>query len=118
MLMGWRENRHLRRLRTAALKAQHHRCLYCRSPLSADEATAEHKLPRSRGGGRSRSNIGAACYRCNVTRADVPQDHFYALIDRRQPPQGAPSAIILIWASRRIWGRTQKACARIKALAR
>ena len=35
-----------------------------------DTLTAEHLVPRSKGGRNTKDNIVAACLRCNQTRAD------------------------------------------------
>lgn len=116
--MGWRENLRLKLLRAEALRQQGHRCLYCKGPLPLEEATAEHRRARSRGGLDTRANIAAACLPCNRARGNMRQDHFYKLIDRAAPPRGEPVTVLLIWATRRIWKRADRACARIHGIAR
>lgn len=99
-----------------ALVQQQRRCAYCKAPLSRSTATADHKRPRCRGGRTSRGNIVAACLPCNRAKGDMHEGAFYRLIKGRKPP-AASSEILMIWAARRIWRRTHKACARIEAIA-
>lgn len=84
----------LQLLRTKALADQHGRCWYCtvriwnKSPSELPgllpeqyrhlQATAEHLRARCDGGGDTRDNVVAACFRCNHTRHQ-----------RKQPPQPA-----------------------------
>jgi hypothetical protein len=79
------------------------RCLYCERPISLKEATADHVIPRSKGGGTLRRNIAPACFECNqakgrmdpiifravvlypkpVDRMDIHLAHFRLVLNRR-----------------------------------
>ncbi len=101
----------------AALKAQDGICKYCCGPLTIAQATADHKWPVSRNGRTTAENIVAACFTCNRVKGAMSHIEFYRLIDRRMP-RGASPAILVIWASRRIWKRTWRAVAQIEKLAK
>lgn len=105
-------------VRLKALEAQDGRCHYCRCPLTSDTATADHKWPRIRRGPFEPFNIAAACRSCNMAKSSLSESEFFKLIKKSRPPVGAPSEILLVWASRRIWRRTNKARERIERLAR
>ena len=50
-------------------------CHWCQCPLDADSATADHLVPRSRGGSNSRANLCLACHACNQKRRNrLPGD--------------------------------------------
>lgn len=102
---------------TAALAEQKGRCLYCKAPLAREVATADHKRPQVQGGRTTRENIGAACVGCNVAKGSIPEGKFWRLIEAAKPPVTAGIDIVLIWASRRIWRRTHRACDRIERVA-
>ena len=40
-------------------------CNYCHRPLSKNNKTKNHKIPRSLGGGQYKNNVVPACSRCN-----------------------------------------------------
>lgn len=42
-------------------------CYYCKTPLTLDNMTVEHLIPRCRGGDNSFGNVVAACEICNCT---------------------------------------------------
>lgn len=59
------------------LRAYRHRlvernpeCVYCGRRLAADEATLEHFIPQSKGGGHHPWNLFLACSRCNQDRGN------------------------------------------------
>lgn len=115
--MGIREQ-HWRKLCTIeALTEQGGTCKYCKAPLTAKEATADHMWPVSKRGRTTRENIVAACRSCNVAKGNMGPAEFYRLIDRKFP-KGQRMEILLIWVSRRIWRRTHRATERIERLAR
>ncbi len=62
---GIKDNLLRRMYKAEALDKQNGKCLYCTAPMSIREATAEHKVPVSRGGLTEKSNIDAACETCN-----------------------------------------------------
>ena len=115
--MGIREQTWRKLCTIEALTEQEGKCKYCKAPLSAKDATADHMWPVSKRGRTTRENIVAACRECNVIKGDLSHIEFYKLIDRRIP-NGARPEILLIWASRRIWRRTHKATERIEQRAR
>lgn len=96
-----------------ALSKQNGKCFYCKSPLSEQSATADHRRPLAFGGSDGRENIAAACYSCNQAKADVPEDYFFKLITGKKPPRRGGIEMMMIWASRRIWTRAYRACDRL-----
>ena len=51
-------------------------CAICRGPMcwiehAPNQATRDHKVPRSRGGSNALTNLRAACKRCNEQRGDT-----------------------------------------------
>lgn len=101
--------------RAEALVKQRGRCHYCKCPITRETATADHKWPRTRGGFISQTNIVAACEPCNLAKGTLSEGQFFRLIDGRRPV-AASVAILLVWASRRIWKRAFRACDRISAV--
>lgn len=81
-------HRRLMKLRAALLEIDPY-CAYCRCELSEETATADHALPRSRGGRTTAVNIRLACWRCNNRKADRTPQEFYQLA----PPIAAALAI-------------------------
>lgn len=104
-----------RMLRQDAACKQKHRCHYCRAPMPFKAVTADHKRSRKNGGLTTRENIAAACEPCNRAKGWMTEGAFLALINR-DFPSGAPVAILLIWASRRIFKRAERACRRIEGM--
>jgi 5-methylcytosine-specific restriction endonuclease McrA len=100
-----------------ALTEQKGRCKYCKAPLTAANATADHVRPVSRRGRTTRENIVAACRHCNQTKGDMHDARFTSLIYRSRAKGNNPD-ILLIWAARKIWIKTHKACARIERAVR
>jgi 5-methylcytosine-specific restriction endonuclease McrA len=98
--------------RTEALTEQKGKCLYCKAPLHCGEATADHKIAKRRGGRDARENIAAACGFCNQAKGHEHEAKFWSFIVGKRPPKKLEHKII--WASRRIWQRTHKACKRIE----
>lgn len=116
-MTGKSRSARMRNARLLALKQQEGRCFYCKSPLMEAEATADHKMPRDHGGTDAQANIVAACAGCNYAKADLPDDHFFKLITANVPPKRGGAPMMLVWATRRIWRKVHKACARIERLA-
>ncbi|WP_122465927.1 HNH endonuclease [Brevundimonas lutea] len=57
-------------------EAQNWRCAYCSAVMTSEpggptEATRDHVVPRSVGGDDSSQNLVAACFSCNVVKADL-----------------------------------------------
>lgn len=50
-------------------------CAYCRDWISLAEATLDHLIPVSRGGGDVKSNLRICCEPCNTLKQNwLPQD--------------------------------------------
>lgn len=45
-------------------------CIYCGKIVTSETATAEHAIPRSRGGWNSPGNVWLACKTCNTFKGD------------------------------------------------
>ncbi len=82
---------------------QDHQCLYCqlrievRNPVNFGKphvATIDHLLPKSRHGGNERSNLAAACMRCNNLRGSIDRFLFKAAVIQlfRKRPD-----IVVLW---------------------
>jgi 5-methylcytosine-specific restriction endonuclease McrA len=57
-----------RQIKAEMLKRQKGLCYYCREPLSIEQATLDHVLPRALGGTLKRSNLVISCGPCNVRK--------------------------------------------------
>jgi hypothetical protein len=51
-------------------------CHYCGEPLTARTATADHRIPMSKGGTHQIENIIPACHRCNSAKSNLPEYEF------------------------------------------
>lgn len=50
-------------------------CYYCEEKFEKEELTADHKIPVSKGGKSTKSNIVIACKTCNINKkAKTPLD--------------------------------------------
>lgn len=58
-------------LRKKLLEKDPH-CKYCRKFLTLETSTADHVIPRSKGGKHDLSNVVLACPECNQKKADKP----------------------------------------------
>jgi 5-methylcytosine-specific restriction endonuclease McrA len=56
--------RHARQIREA-MSCVDPFCAYCREPVTLDNSSLDHKIPKSRGGANTLSNLVLACRRCN-----------------------------------------------------
>lgn len=63
-----------------------HKCQYCGCHLNAKNASIDHVMPRSRGGGHSWDNIVSACKPCNRKKSNRTPE------EARMPLQKSPSA--------------------------
>jgi 5-methylcytosine-specific restriction endonuclease McrA len=91
----------LRNHRREAWEEQQRCCKYCLEPLPFHASTAEHRVPKSKGGTNARANIDAACQPCNKAKGSSPAAWFAKAI--RNPPVGASFAVLMAWSRRRIW---------------
>lgn len=94
--------------REDALREQRGRCRYCFEPLAYRTATAEHRKPRSAGGGNGRDNIAASCQPCNSLKGSLGERAFVR--DIKAPPTGSPVRLWLAWSRRRVNLATMRAC--------
>lgn len=69
-------------------EAQNWKCAYCRRPMRkkrhkdfrGQEATVDHDLPVSRGGGNWKANLVMACAKCNHEKGDMTGDEYRATL--------------------------------------
>lgn len=59
-----------RKWKETILINQDGKCFYCKKDLTFDEATIDHKIPRSKGGKNSFKNLVVACFNCNQEKGD------------------------------------------------
>ena len=58
-------------------------CQYCGQSLRREQATIDHVLPKSRGGGTSWENCATACKKCNKKKADMTPSEAGMRLSRR-----------------------------------
>jgi hypothetical protein len=84
--------------RKKASKRQGGFCFWCEVPLvqptqgthSDRQCTAEHLIPRAKGGTNDKLNIVAACQRCNGNRGDQPIEQWLVRVKLRLEKEGNP----------------------------
>lgn len=101
--------------RKEALEAQNGFCRYCYAPISEEEATADHRIPRSKGGSNLAHNIDALCSPCNNAKGHMNPGIF--LKEIKNPSPGSPLPLLLSWSRRKIWLKTHRACRYIGEMA-
>jgi 5-methylcytosine-specific restriction endonuclease McrA len=62
-----------------AAAEQHTNCHYCRCDLTHANISLDHRLPVSRGGAWTLTNMVVCCERCNQTKGSLTEDEFHAL---------------------------------------
>jgi len=66
-------------------------CQYCGKKLRSEDATIDHVVPRSHGGGSSWENCVLACVRCNHSKADrTPRTAGIKLLNVPKQPSWNP----------------------------
>ena len=55
------------------------RCVYCQTPLSFEEATYDHRVPKARGGTCAQANMALCCVLCNVAKGDMSEQEWRSL---------------------------------------
>jgi 5-methylcytosine-specific restriction endonuclease McrA len=74
----------------------HGRCQYCSKPVTRAEATYDHVVPRSQGGGTHWENIVIACVPCNQAKGGkTPEQARMRLFTAPVKPTKLPQAIRL-----------------------
>lgn len=56
--------------KTLLYKRDNGRCQYCNKSIKKLEATLDHVIPKSRGGGNSWTNLVISCYSCNNSKGN------------------------------------------------
>ena len=87
------------------------RCAYCHGEIAENEITADHVVPRSKGG-TDKDNIVAACQSCNAAKASLSVPKFKHLIRRQR---GVDVDILVIRARRNINLAADRSVKRIRA---
>lgn len=98
-----------------ALLRQDGLCLYCHSRLRLRDATAEHAVPRSRGGGTTIGNIDAACAGCNTAKGDRTRPEFNRAIHEPDLHRDGWD-LYLACAEIRLKRRAALACTRLRSI--
>ncbi len=69
----------------------HGRCQYCGRPISKDDATYDHVIPRAQGGTTKWANIVIACFACNQKKAArTPRQAGMRLLRKPERPKSLP----------------------------
>lgn len=97
--------------RAEAVEKQAHCCKYCFEPFSVSPATAEHRVPRSKGGSNLPHNIDAACSRCNSLKGSLTSGQFLKMIKRVDGITEMEH--MMAYSRRRIWLTAHRACRNI-----
>jgi len=94
--------------RQTALLAQENRCKYCYEPLTVRTVTADHYIPKAKGGNNRRQNIVAACKPCNRLKGVKSEEEFLSWIQNSNQ-----YSALMVNFRRTLWQRTHTACSRI-----
>ena len=111
--MDWyqRDRVWIRAARVDAWTRQGGLCFWCHSEIARHEVTAEHMIPRSKGGPNQSWNISAACHLCNLARGTMNPTKFRSMLrGRRAVPQRHIRERQIIFRLNR---RAERACRRI-----
>ena len=66
--------------RADALTKQKGKCYYCGKRIWGKSVTADHLIPKSKGGTDSKENIVASCRRCNRLKGSLGEEFFKTVI--------------------------------------
>ncbi len=110
-----RQSEHMftKMLRSDATINQNFRCIYCRCVMLLGTATAEHAVPRSRGGHTDRKNIKGACGPCNVAKSNGTEAWFRRVLHAGELPKNDP-ALLSAYIRFRINSRVERAEKKIR----
>lgn len=87
--------------RAEAVARQAHECVYCYDPITPSTATADHIVPRSKGGRNNAENIDALCSSCNSLKGSMSKREYANLIGGTFPT-GQRMSIMMAWSRRRM----------------
>lgn len=93
------------------------RCAYCKTPLTRKQATADHRVPISKGGSTSKDNIIMSCEPCNKAKSSMSEAKFRRALNERTMPCPSNMPLLLAWIRHRIEKRVKKAERRIRGAA-
>lgn len=65
-------------------KMQKGACRYCRTKLSWEGGTVDHRIPRSKGGSDQIENLVFACRPCNLEKRSMTEEEYLALRRERE----------------------------------
>lgn len=68
--------RHIQKHRDSNALVNRGLCFYCRAPMGS-KVTADHLIPKSKGGKSIKANIVAACWVCNKHKKNMSADEFF-----------------------------------------
>jgi 5-methylcytosine-specific restriction endonuclease McrA len=111
------ETDYIQQYRHMAVLEQGYRCHYCRGPITHENSTADHKVPRANGGRTEHGNILASCHPCNLAKGQISYRKFRTCLKSILPPEADYPThlyIRLAWVRRRLNTRIQQAEKRIK----
>lgn len=102
----------LRVYREDSLKKNDNACLYCYEPLTYRSVTADHRVPKSKGGLNRQDNIDGICQPCNQAKGAMSKAEYINIISSF--PVGMHIGYILAWSRRRINLQINRSCKRLK----
>ncbi len=70
--------------KTNTMKRLSNECYYCHKPLGRREKTIDHKIPLSRGGEHTYSNLVVACKQCNNDKSDMTENEYYEYLNDKE----------------------------------
>lgn len=91
---------------------QKYQCCYCGSPIKKGEVTADHVVPKKKGGTTTKDNIKACCQPCNKLKGHLSVKKFRQLL--MKPPKDCHLDWHIAHTRYRIWQRTKLAQKRIQ----